>query len=278
MHWILWTNTFPFPQTGSVTDHSYLTGGSGCGGHAVVEPVWTVPRREWHFSASSTRSTPLWCWRAKCSLTPPGWQKKWRRSIKQRGRPEKMTEGKVRQPNYCEKSFSHSRIGTSSLLIQIIEFMSFFWISDHEMSLYSYKRQITEHKTSEYCLNFGSNSSKWTKTDPIPVPYKTILNEFFIKSNNCSSIKDPQSHWSSEERMGKALQLLVAKSRSTVPVCSKNTLQRALGRNTIGMPPNRAGLITLTAPERRLWGSGSGEMSLPSWRCCRWSCWDNPNL
>lgn len=108
----------------------------------------------------------------------------------ERGQPDKMTEGKVRLPNYFEKSFSHCRTEASSFWIQIIDVGFFFFFnSDHEMSLYSYTRQITEHKTSEYCLNCSSNSSEWTRTDPIPVLYKTILNEFFIKSNNCSGIK-----------------------------------------------------------------------------------------
>lgn len=55
----------------------------------------------------------------------------------QRAQPDKMTEGKVRLPNYFEKSFSHSRTEASSFLIQIIEF-EFLFFSDHEMFLYSY--------------------------------------------------------------------------------------------------------------------------------------------
>lgn len=66
--------TFLFSDMQSVAAHSYLTGGSGWGERVVVAPVWTAPRPERHFSASSTGSIRLWCWRATCSPTPPGHQ------------------------------------------------------------------------------------------------------------------------------------------------------------------------------------------------------------
>lgn len=49
----------PASDMQSVTDHSYLTEGSGLGERVVVAPVWTAPRPEQHFSASSTGSTLL---------------------------------------------------------------------------------------------------------------------------------------------------------------------------------------------------------------------------
>lgn len=74
--------TFLFSGMQTVTDHSYLTEGSGWGVRVVVVPVWTAPRPVWHFLASSTGSILLWCWRAMCSPVPPGQgagQRKWGR-------------------------------------------------------------------------------------------------------------------------------------------------------------------------------------------------------
>lgn len=87
----------------SVTDHSYLTEGSEWEGHAVVVPVWTGPRWELRFSASSTGSILLWCWRAMCSPTQPGGKDRkkrpWIKNIRKRG------ETKIRwlqEKSYCQ--------------------------------------------------------------------------------------------------------------------------------------------------------------------------------
>lgn len=125
---------------------------------------------------------------------------------------------KRRWKKHCCHITWKSLITFSSFLIQIIKYKWSFFLFQIPSTTCSYihllnkslnKKRLNTVRIS--FIHFQLNISKWW--------YKLILNEFFIKGINCSGVRSTVT-LNIRAGEGKALQLLVAKSRSTVSVCS----------------------------------------------------------